>query len=82
MGLDGVVMRNFTIATAQIGSARGDVSANLAAHADAVVAAVSCDVSVLVFSELSLTGYEPDLAASLAFAVDDARLDSLRRLFP
>jgi len=73
-------MRNFTIATAQIGSARGDVSGNLVAHADAVTAAASCDVSVLVFPELSLTGYEPDLAASLTFAADDARLNSLRRL--
>jgi predicted amidohydrolase len=73
-------MSDFTIAAAQIGSVRGDVSRNLAAHADAVAAAASHDVSALVFPELSLTGYEPDLAASLAFAVDDARLSPLRQL--
>ena len=71
---------DFTIAAAQISSVRGDVSRNLAAHADAVVAAASHRVSALVFPELSLTGYEPDLAAPLAFSLDDARVASLRRL--
>lgn len=73
-------MRDFTIAAAQIASVRGNVPVNLAAHLDAVSAAASCEVSALVFPELSLTGYEPDLAASLAFAAEDARLLSLRGL--
>jgi predicted amidohydrolase len=80
MGLDSLMMGDFTIAAAQIRSVRGDVSRNLAAHADAVAAAASHKVSALVFPELSLTGYEPDLAASLAFAVDDARVSALGRL--
>ena len=77
---DQQMMGDFTIAAAQISSVGGDVSRNLAAHMDAVVAAASHNISALVFPELSLTGYEPDLAASLAFSVDDARVASLRRL--
>lgn len=42
--------------------------------------AAACDVSVIVFPELSLTGYEPDLAAALAFTSGDGRLAPLRRL--
>jgi predicted amidohydrolase len=78
--LDGSTMSDFTIAAAQIRSVRGDVSQNLAVHADAVRAAASHKISALVFPELSLTGYEPDLAASLAFSVDDGRVSSLQRL--
>src|SRR5262249_52442053 len=37
-------------------------------------------VSVLVFPELSLTGYEPDLAAALAMTATDRRLALLQSL--
>jgi predicted amidohydrolase len=73
-------MFDFTIAAAQIPSVRGDVSANLAAHDAAVSAAAASEASIVIFPELSLTGYEPDIAAALAFTVDDERLNPLRRL--
>jgi predicted amidohydrolase len=73
-------MGHFKIAAAQIASLRGDVSANLVTHAGAVTAAARHGVSTLVFPELSLTGYEPDLAATLAFTNEDERLAPLRRL--
>ncbi len=73
-------MSHFRIAAAQIPSVRGDIAANIATHRDAVMAAVARDVSVLVFPELSLTGYEPDLGAALACSSDDSRLTSLRHL--
>jgi predicted amidohydrolase len=73
-------MSHFTIAAAQIPSVRGNVAANAAAHADAIAAAAAHGVSVLVFPELSLIGYEPDLGASLVLRADDARLTSLRDL--
>lgn len=73
-------MTEFTIAAAQIAVSRGDLSGNLAAHTAAVVTAAAAGVSVLVFPELSLTGYEPDLAAALAFDPGDARLRELKEL--
>ena len=73
-------MTDFTIAAAQVPSIRGDIAANIATHAAAIRAAAEHRVSVLVFPELSLTGYEPDLAAGLAMAESDTRLGPLRAL--
>jgi predicted amidohydrolase len=67
-------MPDFKIAAAQIASIRGDIERNIAAHAAAIAAAVAHEISVLVFPELSLTGYEPDLAAELALTAADSRL--------
>ena len=67
-----------TIAAAQIPSAKGDVAANVLAHVHAMHAAHRLGVDLVVFPELSLTGYEPELAARLAFARNDARLAPLR----
>lgn len=73
-------MPAFKIAAAQIPSVRGDVTANLSAHEAAIEIAARHAVSVLVFPELSLIGYELDLAAKLAFSAQDERLSSLRNL--
>jgi predicted amidohydrolase len=73
-------MPAFKIAAAQVPSVRGDIDANIATHAAAIKAAAKQDVSVLVFPELSLTGYEPDLAAELAMTPDDGRLGLLAAL--
>lgn len=70
----------FKIAAAQVASIRGDIDANIAAHAAAIEAAAEHEVSVLVFPELSLTGYEPDLAAELAMLPTDRRLERLLAL--
>ena len=70
-------MNSFKLAVAQVSSVKGDVPANIATHIAAIHKAGENEVSVLVFPELSLTGYEPDLARSLAFANDDPRLDLL-----
>lgn len=73
-------MPDFKIAAAQVASIRGDVERNIATHATAIEAAAEHDVSVLVFPELSLTGYEPDLAADLAMPATDSRLIPLFKL--
>jgi predicted amidohydrolase len=73
-------MADFRIAAAQVASLRGDIDRNVAAHAAAMEAAARRGVSVLVFPELSLTGYEPDLAAGLAMTPTDGRLAPLRTL--
>lgn len=73
-------MPDFRIAAAQVPSVRGDIDANIATHAATMSAAAKHAVSVLVFPELSLTGYEPDLAAALAITAADKRLAPLLAL--
>lgn len=70
-------MAEFKIAAAQVASVRGDIARNIEAHVAAIMTAARHGVSVLVFGELSLTGYEPDLAAELAMTPTDHRLTPL-----
>jgi predicted amidohydrolase len=73
-------MADFRIAAAQVATIRGDLARNVVTHAKAIAAAAAQCVSVLVFPELSLTGYEPDFALRHAIAADDARLAPLSEL--
>ena len=57
---------------------RGDVAANVAEHLRLIDTAAREQVRTLVFPELSLTGYELELAAALAFVDEDPRLTPLR----
>ncbi len=75
-----VAMADLTIAAAQATSIGGDIAANVAEHARWVAAAGDLGVQLLVFPELSLTGYEPAIARARTVATDDARLDPLRNL--
>ena len=65
------------IAAAQTVPVRDDVDANLAQHVRLARIAAEEEAQVLVFPELSLTGYELDLAAGLAFSPSDPRLGPL-----
>ncbi|MEH6577047.1 MAG: carbon-nitrogen hydrolase family protein [Amphritea sp.] len=65
------------IAVAQVPSIKGDVETNICTHLNSIDKAGQLGISYLVFPELSLTGYEPELAASLAFTADDSRLQPL-----
>jgi predicted amidohydrolase len=65
------------LAAAQTIPARGDVPANIDAHLRLIRAAAERGVTSIVFPELSLTGYELDLAGELAFARHDPRLAPL-----
>ena len=67
----------FKIAVGQVPSLRGDNKANTDTHVRAIEAAGRLGVSYLVFPELSLTGYEPDLAENLAFTIYDNRIGPL-----
>lgn len=71
-------MTALTLAAAQSVSIAGDVPANIQRHVRLMHVAAEHGVQVLVFPELSLTGYEPSLAANLAIAPDDAVLAPLR----
>jgi predicted amidohydrolase len=67
----------FRVAAAQVPSQRGNVERNVATHLSAIEAAARHGVSLLVFPELSLTGYEPSMAAEFAIAPNDPRLAPL-----
>lgn len=59
---------------------KGDISANLADHQRWASLAIERGVDLLVFPELSITGYEPSLAGELATTEEDARFAGLQRL--
>ncbi|KWS28832.1 carbon-nitrogen hydrolase family protein [Pseudomonas syringae pv. syringae] len=65
------------LAAAQFCSARGDIESNLSGHLAFMQRASELGASYLLFPELSLTGYEPELALELALLADDARLAPL-----
>ncbi|AVU77266.1 carbon-nitrogen hydrolase family protein [Pseudomonas rhizophila] len=73
-------MTALTFAAAQSISIPGDVHANLIHHQRFMQAAAEQHVQLLVFPELSLTGYERGLAAELAILPEDGILQPLREL--
>ena len=66
-----------SIGAAQTTPIAGDVEANLAQHVELMRTAATLDARILVFPELSLTGYELALADRLAFSENDTRLGPL-----
>lgn len=70
-------MRKLKLAAAQIASRRGDILHNISTHLHAIEAAAEYNVSFLLFPELSLIGYEPDLASRFALQMTDHRLTPL-----
>lgn len=68
------------VGAAQIRSTPGDVSANIDLHLAAIRLAAHKGAGMVVFPELSLTGYEPSLADQLAFERLDDRLQIFRDL--
>ena len=66
------------VAAAQIHSIPGDIRANIDLHLAAIRLAAQQGADMVVFPELSLTGYEPSLAQQLAFELPDDRLQIFR----
>jgi hypothetical protein len=66
------------LAVAQTCPVTGDVSANIEEHIALTHVAAAERAQILVFPDLSLTGYEMDLGQALAFSEDDQRLEALR----
>lgn len=73
-------MNLFTIAAAQASSIKGDVAANVRRHVEFGGLAREQGADVVVFPELSLTGYEPTIAAQTAVDAEDGALGPLRDL--
>lgn len=62
------------ICVAQTKPYPGQVEANIKKHVHFVAQAVSLGAEFIMFPELSITGYEPNLAAQLATSAEDGRL--------
>lgn len=73
-------MDEFVIAAAQSSSAKGDIAWNVLRHAEFVIRAARHQAKVVVFPELSLTGYEPTVAAETAVDATDRSLFPLQEL--
>ena len=68
------------LASAQTRPKRGDLKSNLADHYHLIELASKYQVDLIVFPEMSLTGYERKKARELAFTKTDSRLNELRQL--
>lgn len=68
------------LALAQTQPVTGNIEANVLTHIRVCERAVNDGADAIVFSELSLTGYEPALARMLAVEINDKRLLPLQKL--
>jgi predicted amidohydrolase len=68
------------LAAAQTKPIRGDIDANLLDHYRLVKLAAANGAQLIIFPELSITGYEREDAADLAFTENDTRLNYLKKL--
>ncbi|MDD5151551.1 MAG: carbon-nitrogen hydrolase family protein [Flavobacterium sp.] len=68
------------LAAAQTKPKRGDIDANLLDHYRLIKLAAVNGAQLILFPELSITGYEREDAARLAFTANDTRLDHLKKL--
>jgi predicted amidohydrolase len=73
-------MTHLRIAAAQSVSIPGDVAANVANHCRFIAAASTADVDILVFPELSLSGYELQLLPACTVAPHDTVLSPIKEL--
>jgi predicted amidohydrolase len=68
------------LAAAQTKPTRGNIETNLLDHYRLIELAVQNGAQLIAFPELSITGYERELAQKLAFKKDDSRLNRLKEL--
>jgi len=68
------------ICVAQTRPLKGDIQSNIDRHKKLINLAVSKGAEAVFFPELSLTGYEPELANELATTQDDSRFDDFQKI--
>lgn len=59
---------------------KGDIQSNIDNHKKLIDLAVSNGADTVIFPELSLTGYEPELSKELATNQDDTRFDDFQKI--
>lgn len=65
---------------AQTKPVTGNIEANIQRHLIFINKAISCGADLVIFSELSLTGYEPTLAKKLATESNDQRFEIFQKI--
>lgn len=68
------------ICVAQTRPVKGDIDKNIGKHDQFIDLASSCGAALIIFPELSLTGYEPSLAKKLAADLMDPRFDCFQTI--
>ncbi len=68
------------IGVAQTKPVKGDILQNIEGHKRLINLAIGNGAHMIVFPELSITGYEPELAKDLATNQDDSRLQDFQQL--
>ena len=68
------------ICAAQTRPYRGDIQKNIDAHEKLILLAASVNADTIIFPELSITCYEPELANNLAVTHNDDRFNALQQL--
>ena len=68
------------ICVAQTRPVKGDIQSNIENHKKMISLAISNSADVIIFPELSITGYEPGLAKELATNQDDSRFDDFQQI--
>lgn len=68
------------ICAAQTRPFKGDIQANIDNHKKLIDLAASAGAELIVFPELSLTGYEPKLAGQLAICPNEKKLDDFQKI--
>lgn len=68
------------IAVAQTKPLTGDIEGNINNHITLATRAADNGADIIIFPELSLTGYEPSLAKELATGINDSRFEVFQHL--
>jgi predicted amidohydrolase len=67
------------IAAAQIKPIANNIHANIEKHLQFIDLAIKQEAKIIAFPEMSLTGYEREMAAELAFEIHDERLTAFKK---
>ncbi len=68
------------ICAAQTKPIKGNIALNIANHKKLIQLAIANKADIIIFPELSITGYEPTLAAQLATNEQDSRFDDFQHI--
>lgn len=68
------------ICVAQTRPFKGDIKTNIENHKKLIDLALSNGADTIIFPELSITGYEPELSEELATDKDDSRFDDFQKI--